>query len=111
MPGSDEINRNLENWMSTKLLQMRALGEYYAKKVEAEAKVDAPWTDRTGHARQGLFGEAVMENTELKVRLAHSMDYGMWLEVCNDGKYAILESTIKKNAPQFIKSAKELMQD
>ena len=31
-----------------------AVGEYIAPKIEAWAKENAPWVDRTGNARQGL---------------------------------------------------------
>jgi hypothetical protein len=107
--GAAEIKRNMEDHFARRIAALQALGGHYASKMEQEAKQDAPWQDRTGHARQGLFGEAKAENTILKVRLAHSVDYGVYLELCNSGKYAILEPTVQKNAPQFFRDAERVL--
>jgi malic enzyme len=56
-----------------------ALGELaksHASRGEAAMKANAPWGDRTGNARQGLFGEA--EGTT--ITLGGTAEYQIFLE-------------------------------
>ncbi|NPV80743.1 MAG: hypothetical protein HPY52_10785 [Firmicutes bacterium] len=109
MPGADKVIANMQEWERRTKAALFALGQHYGAKMEGEAKQEAPWTDRTGHARQGLFGEAMEESDALRVRIAHSMDYGPYLELAHSQKYAILEPVAKHNAPEFIRDAQEVI--
>lgn len=62
---------------------------------EARAKADAPWTNRTGAARAGLHGTSAVDGTSLEVVLAHGVDYGVWLELANQGRYAVIPGTLQ----------------
>ncbi len=58
-----------------------AMLQSYAGRMEAEARGGAPWADRTGHARQGLHaGVERQANGIWLLWLAHSQQYGLWLE-------------------------------
>ena len=109
MPGAEEVKRNMGQYLARKVAALQALGDHYAAKMEGEAKQNKPWKDITGHATQGLFGEAKAENTLLKVRVAHTMEYGIYLELCNSGKFSILQPTVQKNAPQFFRDAERVL--
>lgn len=74
-------------------------GQFLLGKDEsvAFAKVNAPWTDRTGNARAGLhaavnFGPE--QNFFAELILAHSVYYGIYLETRFSGKFAILMPTV-----------------
>ena len=84
--------------------------DYFATRVETEAKTNAPWTDRTGNARNGLKTQAFHKPEEHVIVLFHQVPYGIFLEVCNDGKYAIVEPTIKKNADELMKTMGRLFE-
>lgn len=56
------------------------LAEYFSAVIEAYAKSAAPWTDRTGAARQGLRATAAQEAAAVVLTLAHSVSYGVYLE-------------------------------
>jgi hypothetical protein len=63
---------------------VQAIGElanFFASKMEADAKASAPWNDQTGAARQGLRGFAVVEATRVVMYLVHSVEYGLYLEL------------------------------
>jgi hypothetical protein len=109
MPGAVEVKRNMADYLARKVAALQALGDHYAAKMEGEAKNNKPWKNQTGHAQQGLFGEAKAENTMLKVRLAHTVDYGVYLELANSGKFSILQPTVQKNAPQFFRDAERVL--
>lgn len=60
------------------------------------AKINAPWTDQTANARSGLHAKASSINggESFELLLAHSVPYGIWLEVRWSGKYAIIMPTL-----------------
>jgi len=70
------------------------LGQYFAAKMESFAKAGAVWQDRTGHARQGLFGVCIPTAAAVTIFVGHTVSYGIWLEVANQGRFAILLRTI-----------------
>src|SRR5690554_5534178 len=109
MAGSDQVNRNLRELMERKKAAIRALAERTTGEMEAYAKPNAPWADRTGDARESLFGYVLSRETTLLLRIAHGQEYGKWLELCNQGKYAILEPTTKRFAPMFFEDVRKLV--
>ena len=105
-----EVLSNLDKWKELKKAGITAVGMNTAKEAEAKAKQDAPWQDRTGNARQGLRGTSGWEGETLKIRLSHSMEYGPYLELCNDGKYAILEKTLNSFREELHNNLKRIME-
>lgn len=90
----------------------RALGMYLqteAVKIQNSMRSDAPWTDRTGQARQRLTASAEKTDSGYRVTLSHGVDYGMWLELAHEKNYAILEPTLKRKAPEVLKGANKLI--
>lgn len=72
-----------------------AVGHLLAAEAEAYAKANAPWTDRTSQARQGLTGIALeLGATAVAIVLYHRAAHGKWLELCNQGRYAIILPTL-----------------
>lgn len=69
---------------------------YHSDIATMHAKVNAPWTDRTSNARNGLHsGVSVDVNQEFwELYLAHSVFYGIYLETRFSGKYQIIAPTI-----------------
>lgn len=75
-----------------------------AAAMERYAKTNAVWTDRTGNARQRLKGSTRWEEHALIAAISHNVDYGMWLELCNEKKYAILEKALNSQAQELLRS-------
>lgn len=67
----------------------------FAQKVQEYAQENAPWDDRTGDARSGLTAQGQQRLTSYTIVLYHTVDYGIWLEVRWDGRYAIILPTIE----------------
>ena len=84
-------------------------GDTVAKKLEASAKANRPWTDRTGNARNRLNGKSEWVGNKVRVSLSHGVDYGIWLELCNEGKYAVIMPTINKEAPKVMEGLKKIL--
>lgn len=85
-------------------------GETCGLKLEAEAKEEAPWTDRTGNARNSIRGGADPYADGAKIYLSGNMEYSKWLEIANDGDYAILEDTVSSNAEGILKGLNKILE-
>lgn len=109
--GLNEVCSNQKKWAERRKAAIVALALNWAGELEGRAKKNAPWTDRTGNARNGLFGNVSVSKDEAVIVLGHSMEYGVFLELANDGRYAILQPTINKAVPEIVKTYKSLWED
>lgn len=67
-----------------------------ALKLQNYARVNAPWQNRTGNARQTLTGTVdTFTDEKVVLKLAHGVDYGKWLELAHNKKFAIIPQTIQ----------------
>lgn len=81
---------------------VRALADRYASEIEAYMKQNASWTDRTGNARQTLYSEVNdMAIDMVDILLSHGVEYGINLELNNQGRYAIIGPTQDIFAPRI----------
>lgn len=85
-------------------------GKTAADKLEGKAKANRPWTDRTSRARQGLTGSSEMSAKDLKIVLAHTVDYGIWLELAHEKKYAIVEPTVRLDSNEIFQGLTGLLE-
>jgi hypothetical protein len=102
LQGTQELNKRLDNGVA-------GVFEYYDSRIEQYMKTNAPWTDRTGNARNGLRAQAGHKPFESHwVDLWHSMPYGIWLEVRFSGRYAIVIPSLVKFGPQIMGTLSKL---
>lgn len=85
-------------------------GETVAKDFESYAKSNRPWTDRTGNARQRLNGYTEKINDGIRICIAHGVDYGIYLEVGHEKRYAILEPTVRLKGNDAIKGLRTMFE-
>lgn len=78
---------------------LMAYGRTAASKIEAKAKEDRPWTDRTAQARDRLHGDCTRIDTGIRISLAHGVEYGVYLEFANEKKYAVIYPTLQQEGP------------
>ncbi len=90
---------------------IRRLAEYFAPVIETYAKDNAPWTDRTGNARQGLQGltEDISESI-VAIVLKHGVDYGIWLELMAGGRYSIIGPALEAHYGEVLRILKEVFE-
>lgn len=108
--GDDSLMQAIREGDEKVKAKVMAVMEYQAPAVEAHAKNTAPWTDRTGNARQGLRAEAFDEGTNVGIVLYHQAPYGIWLEVKNSGEYAVINPTIEVMGPQVMAALERIME-
>jgi len=102
MTGFDAVLRNIKNLSRDMEEDAKTVADSTAPQMEAYAKENRKWTDRTGHARQGLEGKSTyVPRIFVGCRIYHKVDYAEYLERIAEGKYAILEPTKDQFAGQF----------
>lgn len=83
--------------------------QYSANDIQNHMRQHAPWTDRTSNARQGLFTRAFRDAKGYTIILAHSVPYGIWLEVRHDGRYAIINPTLQIKGREVMRRLQGLL--
>ncbi len=104
------LSKNIDN-MSEKI---GALVLMYAStkaiQIESEMKAERPWRDRTNMAKARLNTKVSRPQSNIvRITLSHGVDYGIWLELAKEKKYAIIAPTIKKESPKVISDLKDIM--
>ncbi len=85
--------------------------ENAAPGLEAEAKLNAPWRDRTGNARRTLYCGCNLEPLSVKhLAVVGQMYYSPNLELGYGGRYSILFPTVLKNARDVLHSVVEAVE-
>jgi hypothetical protein len=101
----------LDKYGDRVLQTVAAIAQYVATEMQNDAKANAPWTDRTGNARTGLFGtsEADFAAKVVTIYLSHGavIDYGLWLELVGSGKNAIIVKTMAAHYEPLMQMLRE----
>lgn len=87
----------------------RRIAHEQAAEMQAYARSNAPWQDRTGAARAGLTATVEETGPIGTIVLSHGVDYGIWLEVANGGRFAIIAPTIDVFGPKVMRSLQNMI--
>lgn len=102
MPTKWKSSINLKQYNRDVHAAIMAVCERRGLKMQDEARQNAKWEDRTGNARGGLFSKVEDRYGRwIKIYLAHTMDYGVFLETSFGGRYAIIWPTVEANLNQL----------
>jgi hypothetical protein len=108
--GHREVLKNLDLYDQKVMGGVIGIGRVTASGMEGFAKTNRQWRDRSGHARQGLKGGVLTPSpNRIMVFIAHSVSYGVHLELSYGGRYAILRLTAELWAQRFFNSVKMLL--
>ena len=99
-----DVLKRFEEMQAKTRKSLQILADTAAKAMEKYAKENARWTDRTGNARQRLKGSTRWDQTALIAAISHNVDYGIWLELCHQKKYAILEEALNSQAQNLLEA-------
>lgn len=94
LQGVDTILSNLTKYESDMMDKMTDRMDVAMIQTENQSKRGAPWKDRTGNARNSIFGRATKESTRIIGYHGIGMPYGVFLELSNQGKYRIIWPTM-----------------
>lgn len=107
--GREDFERNFSSVPNMIVTAVGLLLDRFAAEIEAQAKADAIWTDRTGNARQGLEGFVQdFSETAVALYLVHHVDYGKYLELSMQQRYAIILPTLEQFYQPIMDALQEL---
>lgn len=86
-----------------------ALALSYAPRIETWMKENAPWMDRTGNARQTLWAEVFDLADVIVLSFGYGVSYGTFLELANQGRYAVITPALDYFGPRIWADARRLL--
>ena len=104
------LESGLNAFMGKSEATIRMYAETAALELQNYARDKAPWTDRTGHARQRLTGTVTSMTSGYRITLAHGVDYGIWLELAHEKRFAIIQPTILANSNEIMTGFNNLLE-
>ena len=78
--------------------------EVHTAQGERALHTNAPWRDRTGHARQTLWADNEKTQDGYRIEMGHGAEYGVYLEESNNGRFQIIMPTLLETARSFMRS-------
>jgi hypothetical protein len=100
-PPSTAVPEMFEAYRATLNRALWLLALSYAPQIEAWMKQNAAWTDRTSNARQTLWAEAFDFTDVVVLAFGHGVDYGVFLELANAGRYSIIFPALDYFSPKI----------
>jgi hypothetical protein len=80
-----------------------------APQMQAYAQTHRPWHDISGNAKEGLKAGTILSGNKIRIYLCHQVDYGVYLELAHDKKYAIIDPTIEHFVPEIKRNYQRIM--
>jgi len=106
-----ELATAVERYGDRVLQAVAAVAQRVATEMQNQAQADAPWTDRTGNARTGIFGtsEADFAAHVVTIYLSHgaTISYGVWLELAASGKWGVIMRTMESHYEPLMQMLRE----
>jgi hypothetical protein len=125
-PPSD-LGKAVQDYADKVEAALYAIASKWGQDAQDAARQQAPWEDRSGNARSGIFfaveglglgtmigevsaeAKALMKDVKVEsaegrgviVVVSHTVFYGKYLETARGGKHAIIMSTIEANLPKL----------
>ena len=107
-----ELAAAVERYGDRVLQAVAAVAQYVATEMQNDAKRNASWTDRTGNARGVVWDErGGLRGACGDDHLSHSavLDYGVFLELANGGRYAVIMRTMEAKYPELMSMLRETL--
>lgn len=105
---SEMVIQNLTGMKGRLMNQIKVLGNATGQKMQEFAQANAPWTDRSGDARERLRYASEKDETGVTISIFHQVEYGVYLELCNNETYAILKNSRDAILPEFLQAVQAI---
>ena len=105
-----DLLKNLGSMSKKMPVAVRMYAETAARVLENDAKQRAPWTDRTGLARNTLRAyTAQLQPGICEITVSHGVTYGVYLELAHEKRFATIMPTIQRRSPEIMRGFKVLL--
>lgn len=107
-----KLAKALDRYGDNLMMRLAAEMAYFGDQMlQPDAARSAPWQDRTGNARSGIFTLTDKGRASVTTYLSHGavISYGLYLELAHGGKYATIMPTIQRNVPELAARLRRLL--
>ncbi len=108
MNGVEDVQRNIERIYARKKAACYAIAQEYALKAiryfrdqQSQGKY---WDNQTGQAMDGMFTQAYVEDEILGWFMAHGVEYGIDLELGNNGRNQAIKPVLDEFREPFLQA-------
>lgn len=109
---NSELNKNMDKMPDKLMAAVFMYASTQSEVLESYMKDKRPWRDRTGEAKRRLKSSVTRPNQyRVRIILSQGVDYGIWLELANEKKYAIIQPTLKLQAPKVIEGLNNMLNE
>ncbi|MBX3081721.1 MAG: hypothetical protein KF716_08795 [Anaerolineae bacterium] len=105
----DVFSNGLAQYERTVYDALYQLALSFAPKIETWMKQNASWIDRTGNLRASLYAAVEELVNEIAIIIDYGLDYGVYLEFKNAGRYAIIGPALDHWSPLVWEAVKALL--
>lgn len=107
---NDNLTPNIEKMRQKCDMAVLMYAKTKADQLQEYMKANKKWQDVTGAAKRGLKGQAsVPKEHQVRITLAHGVNYGIWLELAHEMNYAIVRPTILTKSGEVLDGLDMLM--
>lgn len=107
---SDNLTPNIEKMRQKCDMAVLMYAKTKADQLQNYMQKNRKWTDRTGLAAKSLRGfVSVPKEHQVRITLAHGVEYGIWLELAHEMNYAIVRPTILTKSGEVLDGLDMLM--
>lgn len=103
-----EIRANVRQFDDRANRAIAKVFDYQKHASENYMRSNAPWTDQTTNARNGLFSAASQEGDSHSLLMSHGVGYGIYLETMQAGRYGIIVPTWIHTSDELWKMLRKL---
>lgn len=104
-----DLEKKLNSYSRKADAAIKMFADTTSQTLASDCREQAKWTDRTGLARKSIRGDVKDLPNGYRIEVAYGVDYGLWLELANEQKYAIIEPTIRLTSPYIINDLEGLL--
>jgi hypothetical protein len=79
--------------------------------IRTTQATNAFWQNQTGIAKDSIFGGSINNKYEIGWFIAHGVSYGVYLEIANNRKHAVLLPTIARYYSRFIRDFEKVFNE
>lgn len=112
VPPTEVFPAGYRNYTQALFVTGRRVAEARAEEAEQWMKQNAPWQDRTGAARAGLHvdvNQAPAVLAELTFAHGEDVEYAVWLEIANGGRFAIIAPAVDYWGPRLMQDVQRIV--
>jgi hypothetical protein len=99
----------VEKYAAAIRTELDNLADAWEPIIEDYMKLNAPWKDRSSNARQGLNVRVDKSKERTELVLAHTVEYGIYLELAHAGAWAIINPTLDIYGPKVWDSVLDIL--